>query len=313
MVNNLESNIKSNRCALVTGATGYIGSQLVGGLLSKGWQVHIIVRPSSSTHLLDPYLDRIIVHAHDGSMVRMMNIIASTKPEIVYHLAAMTSSEHRMEDVDQMVSTNVLFSTQLVEAMFRNGTKNLVNTETFWQFCNGSVEYSPVCLYAATKQAFRDILTYYVNTGSINALSLVLYDTYGPDDPRNKLFAFLKKAAQEKQQIDMTLGEQVVDFIHVHDVIAAYIYAAEILLAKAHHNFDTYAVSSGKRMKLKQLVELIAHETGISIQPNWGKKPYRTNEVMVPWLGKPLPGWKPKVDFSTGIHDVFDKVNKHDT
>jgi nucleoside-diphosphate-sugar epimerase len=308
MANKLINNVATSRCALVTGATGYIGSNLVGGLLAEGWQVHVIMRASSSRHLLAPYLNRITGHDHDGSVGGMMNILAASKPKVVYHLAAMASSEHRMENVDQMVSANVLFSTQLVEAMFRNGTKNLVNTETFWQYSKGAEEYAPVCLYAATKQAFRDILIYYTGNGHVNALSLVLYDTYGPDDPRKKLLTFLKQAAQEKRQIEMSPGEQIVDLMHIDDIVSAYLHAGETLLSQKDCNFKTYSVTSGQRMTLRELVELIVRETGITLQPKWGGKPYRTNEVMEPWLGKPLPGWQPKVDFSSGVHDVFKRV-----
>jgi nucleoside-diphosphate-sugar epimerase len=309
MDNKLAGRSNLSKCALVTGASGYIGSHLVEGLLAEGWQVHAITRPSSLQRLLEPYLQRIKVHVHDGSMQGMSRIIAAAKPDVVFHLAAMVSSEHRMEDVDQMINSNILFSTQLVEAMFLNGSRNLVNTETFWQHCNGSDDYDPVCLYAATKQAFRDLLGYYVSVARVNAISLVLFDTYGADDPRNKFFTFLKQAAKEKRQIDMTPGEQLVDMTHVDDVVAAYLLAGEMLLSEIVTNLKTYAVSSGQRMTLKQLVELIVHETGIPLQPRWGGRPYRTKEVMRPWVGELLPGWQPKVDMATGVRDVFTRIN----
>lgn len=291
--------------ALITGATGYIGSRLVEGLLAEGWQVHIVTRRSSSLNLLDEHLHRITIHVHDGSMDRMLKIVTDANPDVVYHLAAMTSSEHHWQDVDQMVNANILFSTQLVEAMFQSGAKHLVNTETFWQHGNDSDSFSPTCLYAATKQAFRDILIYYAGTGCIKAISLVLYDTYGPDDPRKKLLNFLRQAAQSEQQIDMTPGEQIIDITHVNDVVNAYLRAGEMLLSEKVGAVHTYAVTSGRRMMLKELVELIVRETGISVRPRWGGKPYRTNEVMVPWVGEPLPGWQPKVDLIAGIRDVF--------
>jgi nucleoside-diphosphate-sugar epimerase len=291
--------------ALVTGATGYIGSHLVGGLLDAGWQVHVVVRQASSLHMLKNYLQCITVHIHDASMVGMFNVMVAAKPDVVYHLAAATSSEHQMEDVDRMLEANIQFSTQLTEAMYRNGIKYLVNTETFWQYQTGNDIYAPVCLYAATKQAFHDILRYYVDLGYLNALSLVLYDTYGADDPRKKLFSLLKLARQEQRQISMTSGEQIVDVSHVDDVVAAYLRAGEILLSESPKRLNTYAVTSGRRMSLRQFVEIIERETGILMPINWGGKPYRLNEVMKPWLGKPLPGWCPKVELAVGLREVF--------
>lgn len=296
---------KHIRVALVTGASGYIGSHVVKKLINECWRVHIVIRPSSSLHLLDTYIQQITVHTHDGSTEGMIGIVSSAKPDVVYHLAAMASSDHQASDVDKMIVANILFSTQLVEAMSQNGVKNLVNTETFWQHKEGTHQYDPVCLYAATKQAFRDILIYYINERRLNSISLVLFDTYGADDPRYKLFAFLKRAAQENQQIDLTLGEQIVDMIHVDDVAAAYFHAGVMLLSASYNHLISYAVTSGQRMTLKQLVELIVRETGVCIQPNWGGKPYRTNEVMNPWLGKQLPGWQPKLHLADGMREVF--------
>lgn len=297
------------KSALVTGATGYIGSRLVGGLLANGWQVSVVIRPSSSQQLLQPYLHRVTCYIHDGSMDKMIRTMDSVRPAVVYHLAALASSEHKIEDVERLVNTNVLFSTQLVEAMLRCGVRNLVNTETFWQHYEGDA-YNPVCLYAATKQAFLDILRYYVSTKRISAISLVLYDTYGPDDPRMKLFVLLKQTAQSKQQIDMTPGEQIVDMTHIEDVVAAYLRAGEMLLSERCEGIAIYAVTSGQRMKLRKLVELFIRETGISLQPNWGGRPYRAREVMEPWIGQPLPGWWPKIDLTTGIRDVFNKKER---
>lgn len=293
------------KCALVTGGSGYIGSRLVERLIADGWQVHVILRPSSSQNQLSRYGNRLVIHLHHGSTSHMLDIVAAAKPDVVFHLAAMSSAEHQATDVEQMIVSNVLFSTQLVEGMVRNGIRNLVNTETFWQHAEGSDAYDPVCLYAATKQAFHDILYYYVRSGSVQAISLVLFDTYGPEDPRIKLFNFLKRAALENQSVDMTPGEQIVDMTHVDDVVAAYLQAAEKLLTENITKLATYAVSSGRRMTLKKLVELVIRETGISIHPNWGSKSYRANEVMIPWIGKPLPGWQPKIDLATGIRDVF--------
>ncbi len=297
------------KCALVTGGSGYIGSRLVERLIADGWRVHVILRPSSSLNLLGSCVNKLAIHLHDGSMGGMLNIVAATKPDVVFHLAAMATADHRPEVVDQMVLSNVLYSTQLVEGMIRNGARKLVNTETFWQYREGSDDYDPVCLYAATKQAFHDILHYYVNTGAVQAISLVLFDTYGPRDPRNKLFNILKQAAHETGSIDMTPGEQIVDMTHVDDVVEAYIRAADMLLTDSITKLDTYAVTSGRRMKLKELVDLAIRETGVSIHPNWGGRAYRTNEVMVPWLGKPLPGWRPKIDLATGVREIFNELD----
>ena len=91
------------KCALVTGGSGYIGSRLVRRLVVDGWHVHVVLRPSSSLNQLEPYIDRITIHRHQGAMGDMSGIVGTAKPDVVFHLAAMATSDHRPEHVDQMV------------------------------------------------------------------------------------------------------------------------------------------------------------------------------------------------------------------
>jgi nucleoside-diphosphate-sugar epimerase len=293
------------RRALVTGATGYIGSQLVGTLIAADWDVHVIVRSSALRESIRPYIGHIVIHQHDGTIGGMLELINESSPHIVFHLAAMTQSEHCPEDIESLVNTNILFSTQLLEAMSVNGIRNLVNTETFWQHCNGSKDYAPSSLYAATKQAFHDIIEYYVNAGFINAISLMLYDTYGRNDPRKKIFPLLKQAAIDKKCIYLSPGDQVIDLTHVDDVVAAYLRASEILSSERKCQSKVYSVSSGERMSLKALVKIIESETNIRFQCVWGGRPYRRNEVMSPWLGYTLPGWTPRQRIIEWIKQEF--------
>lgn len=291
--------------ALVTGASGFIGSRLVARLLADDWDVHVVLRPQSSLALLSDVEARISVQWYSGATQQMLDILAASRPDVVFHLAAQASADHQALDIEQMIASNVLLSTQLAEAMVRSGVTRLVTTETFWQHRSGTEQYQPVCLYAATKQAARDMLRYYVDVGSINVISLVLFDTYGPDDPRKKLINLLKEVACDGRPIEMTPGEQIVDLVHVDDVTSAYLRAADLLLESVGAGLQTYAVSSGERMSLRDLVGLIERVCDLSFSIKWGGKPYRLNEVFNPWLGETLPGWRPKIGLAAGLRDVF--------
>jgi nucleoside-diphosphate-sugar epimerase len=231
-------------------------------------------------------------------------ILASARPEVVFHLASLFLSEHRPDDIEGLVASNILLSTQLAEAMLLAGTSRLVNTGTSWQHWGGD-GYRPVNLYAATKQAFEDVLAYYHDARGLSCTTLKLFDTYGPRDPRGKLIAVLMEAARSGRVLELSPGEQILDLLHVEDVVEAFRLAAERLLDAPEPLLDSFLLS-GSRVTLRELVEFIGRVTGRPVPAKWGGRPYRNREVMDPVVsGEPLPGWKQKVDLVWGLTEVF--------
>ncbi|QWD11253.1 NAD-dependent epimerase/dehydratase family protein [Polynucleobacter paneuropaeus] len=296
-----------HRRALVTGATGYIGSNLVHKLMHEGWEVHIITRPNSSLHLLNNGLGRPVKHVYDGSISSLHEIVTIANPDITFHLAAFSKFFHEAEDVEDLLHSNVTFPTQLIEALYRNGNRRFINTETFWQFGDAQGNLASNSLYAASKQAFHEILKFYVNSGLLSAISLVLFDTYGAGDPRPKLLNEIKRVIKKDTYLDLTPGNQMIDLVHIGDVVAAYIDAARMLMVANPPRLSQYAIRAQQRYSLKELICLIENELHTSIKVNWGAKPYRLNEVMYPWSGDVLPGWRASIDLPTGLREFFRK------
>jgi len=300
--------------ALVTGGTGFVGSNLCRSLVRNGWRVHIIAIPNDTgATLLDDIRDQLDIHVHDGSIACMNSIMASARPDIVFHLASLFLSEHTAQDIDRLIISNVLFGTQLLDAMAEHKVLRIVNTGTSWQHY-GNEAYSPVNLYAATKQAFEDVMRYYVEAKGLKAITLKLFDTYGPNDPRPKLFHLLEKMAHEGSLLTMSPGEQIVDLVHVTDVVAAFEIASDRLAHGLVEGHELYAVSSGDPMTLKEVVELFGRVFGRKLAIEWGGRPYRAREVMSLWdKGKCLPGWIQTYSLETGINDLLTAKEKYES
>jgi nucleoside-diphosphate-sugar epimerase len=292
------------RTALLTGATGFIGGHLARALLKEGWDLHVIVRPEFGSATLEDILPQLHLHTHDGSTEQLLQIVADCSPDVVFHLASLFLAQHSPSDIAQLVQSNVTFATQLTESMVQNNSWRLINTGTSWEHYE-SAAYNPVNLYAATKQAFQSILAYYLATTPLKAITLKLFDTYGPGDPRPKLFALLQKVAAEGKPLAMSQGEQLIDLVYIDDIVRAYLMAADCLLAGEVVGHEQYAVSSGKPLRLRELVELYSKVTGKKLPIQWGARPYRQREVMIPWHnGTALAGWRPEVDLIEGIRRI---------
>lgn len=289
------------RRALVTGATGFVGRCVVDRLLANGWVVHIVVRPESKLGLLASAMQRVAVHRQDATIDAARAIVREARPDVVFHLASVFVSEHQPSDVERMIESNVKFGALIVEAMYREGAKCLVNTGTHWQHFQGR-GYSPVNLYAATKQAFESLLQYYVEACGLRAITLELSDTYGAGDPRKKLLNLLLDSARTGNELHASPGEQAIDLVHVEDVARAYLKAAELVLSPGHHAHERFRVSSSAPIGLRALVHELERALGITVPVVWGARTYRPREVMSPWQGIPaLPEWEPQIPLGEGL------------
>jgi nucleoside-diphosphate-sugar epimerase len=289
-----------SRVALLTGASGFVGSHLANRLIEDGWQVHLVVRDARRPRLR-PFQGRAALHAHDGSTRQLADMVGEVRPDVVFHLASLVLTHHRSEDVDALVTSNVLFGTQLLQAMAEHRVARIISTGTFWQHYQDS-DYNPVNLYAATKQAFVDIARYYVEAAGCRMIALELFDTYGPDDPRPKIVQLLAGAAQTGRPLAMSSGDQLIDLVHVEDVSRAYTKAAARLLDGSVSDIETYAVSSGVPMRLRELVATTEQAWGVRLNIEWGRRLQRKREVMVPWTrGLQLPEWRPLIPLADGL------------
>lgn len=276
------------KVALVTGITGFVGGTLVRRLHQEGWQVHGLVRASSDVEDIKRYCQ---IHVYDGETNTLVSQLKSIKPNIVFHVASMVLANHTLDQLTSLLEANVVFPTQLVEAMMQAEVKALINTGTSWEYYH-SENYAPVNLYAATKKAFEDLLVYYHQVKGLSCITLKLFDNYGPNDKRNKLTKLLANAAKDGVTLNMTMGEQVMDITHVDDVVDAYMQASKLLLDSQHTIFQSYFVS-GERFTLKEFVAEFQRVTGLMVNVNFGAKQYREREIMVPVnvQGKLLTGW----------------------
>jgi len=298
------------RVALVTGATGFIGGRLVRSLLADGWETHAIVRPFSKATTLRDVLGSSNVHEHDGSTSGLINIVGSVHPLVVFHLASAVITDYVAVDIEPLIRSNILFGTQLLEAMAVAGVSVIVSTGTISQHYEGR-NYSPVYLYSATKQAFQDILQFYCEVRGLRAVTLELPDTYGPGDRRPKLLTLLAGAARTGETLALTPGDQFLDLLHVDDVVHGYEVAADGLLTGHLPSPSQYRLSSGSLVRLKDVVELYREATGHRVNVAWGGRPYRVREVMEPRSPVPvLPGWTPSRSLAAWLAESTEHTTK---
>lgn len=292
---------------LMTGITGFIGHHLGERLVNDGHEVYAIVRPTSKIDELSENLRRNVqfhVYDKDNTVLDIITdlCVEDRRPDVVYHLASLVlSSSHKFENIQDLIQSNITFGTELLDAMTSHQIKNFVNADTFAQHYEDT-EYSPASLYGATKQCFKDIIQYYDEAENLKSISLCLFNTYGADDKGGRIFALLKKISETGETLKMSPGGQLIDIVYIDDVIEAFVLAGKLLAACKYDYCGTYGVSSTKPIPLREVVKIFESVAGKKLSIEWGGRPYRAREIMVPWSSyKLLPGWTPKVPLAEGI------------
>lgn len=287
---------------LLTGATGYIGSQLTARLIAEGHDVAVLVRPTSKLDVLQSIISKVHVFIYDNSYLSIYRALTDFKPEVVFHIASLVVAQHKNDNIEALVNSNVNFPTQLLEAMNQVGVKYLINTGTFWQHYQNQ-PYNPVNLYAATKQAFECMLEYYIQAHDFKAITLKLFDTYGPGDTRPKLFSLLREVARSGKELKMSPGNQLIDLVYIDDVLNAYTKMLKRITSINGH--ELFAISSKSPLSLKKLVSIYEENIDCSLKIIWGGIGYRQREVMSPCtLINTPPEWIAKTNLDAGIRSM---------
>ena len=282
---------------LVTGSNGFIGSHLCARL-RKEHEAFYLARPH--TPMQQPGANGATFFFENNNIGALTRFMRDNQIEGIIHLASCYIQAHKEEEIPNLIQSNVYLGTAVLEAAAKAEVKWFINTGTIWQNFNapdGSDAYCPVNLYAATKQAFMNITKFYSETSNIRICTLKLCDTYGPNDTRRKIYSLFEEIARSGETLKMSAGEQKLDILHVDDVVEGFVRLAEMM-----HNGDElrdeYVLSSGLQLTLRDLAAKYEKENNVHLNIEWGARPYRLREVMEPYKGNVLPGWKPKKKIS---------------
>tara|TARA_B100001013_G_scaffold88269_1_gene48880 strand:+ start:387 stop:1292 length:906 start_codon:yes stop_codon:yes gene_type:complete len=292
--------------ALLTGITGFIGRNLAKGLIDRGWEIHAIVREESNLGDLGNIKNNCSFHIHDGSTESMIDIHKKLKIDVVFHLASLYLANHKVEEVSELIRSNIQFSTQLLEGMLEGGSKKIINVGSYAQH-NDSEEFNPFNLYASTKEAFQNILYFYHLAHGLSCLTLKLYDTYGPGDTRGKLINLITDSILEGSDLKLSEGDQLINISHINDIVKHFLKAEEYLSSLSEPSWEVFFVN-GESFTVKGLVLKLEKIIGKKFQGQLGGRSYREREIMSPVSPKNSLPWKDeysKTSIREGITELI--------
>lgn len=293
-MNQLGSDV--GRRALVTGATGFAGRNLVRRLVETGWAVHALTRgtPNRSGSLPRD----VTIHVTPDVDAQAGAVVAAVRPDAVFHLAAL-SAHHQQGQLHALIRANVTLSAAVAEACAQTGAR-LVHVTSSAKHYQGA-EYSPVSLYGATKQAQCDLIQYYIEAEGLDAREACLFDTYGPGDDRGRLVDLLLDAAWHGTPLGLSQGRQLIDLTHIDDVAIAL-----EMLGLHDEPVGRLVVRSGQPVTVRRLADIVSEVTGRAVDARWGARPERPREMLTDWVvASDHIGWAPRIGLRDGVAQLW--------
>lgn len=290
---------------LITGSTGFIGRHLIPELLSEGHEIMELTRNIEKSKI--NFAERTSKFELNGNQNELNSSIREFDPEGCIHLASFLTPNDDFCTTQTLIESNIIFLTNVLEALKECRLDFFINTGTFAEYYKGNDELDPAYLYAATKTASRYFIKYFSKLSGFRYYTVIPYTIYGGGDSKKKIIDFLFDSINQEKPIDLSLGEQVLDFIHISDVVS--FYSSLLNNNKTIDSSTVFFLGTGKGHNLRQVASLIEEISGSETNVNWGGKNYRKSDVMkaVAKLGKSHDdiGWKPKVELKHGIRLCF--------
>jgi nucleoside-diphosphate-sugar epimerase len=289
---------------LLTGGTGFVGKYLLEELLRNNFDVALLVRQSSNI-IENKSLKYVFLYDKNWKIhVKEFNA------DVVIHLASYLTSLDDESSLDNLLVSNILFGTHLLDAIKETKLKLFINTGTFAEYEKENL--SPAYLYAATKTAFRSIIKYYQNKYKFKSVNVIPYTIYGGKDKKKKLIDLIYDSAKTKEPVNMSPGEQILDFIHIDDVVRFYI---GLLGNYEKLEKDDYVVHLGTGVGTSpKQIALLMDRNNVKTNVNWGGISYRPTDTMYSVAPKselfPLILYNTTISINDGIILYINTINK---
>jgi len=297
--------------AIVTGGAGFIGSHLVDGLINDGWIVDIIDDMSTGRYEnINP--KRRILLKHDISNPIPVEWFKDI--DVVFHLAGKADLIPSIENPMEYYNTNATGTMNVMEACRIAGVKRVVYAASSSRFGDNKSgimdeyeEIDPKHPYALTKVIGEEIVENYREVYKIDATRLILFNVYGRRSRTSGAYGavigtFMKQFLCNEPLTIVGDGSQVRDFIHVSDVVDAFI---KCVINKSS---NMYVVGSGEAKSINELAELISDNVEyIPDRPNEPKYISAYTKLIENELS-----WHPKVSFEEGIQEILDHPEDYD-
>lgn len=272
----------SQKTILVTGAAGFIGSNLVKELYNRFSDIKVIGFDSVNDYYdvnlkeyrlteLKNFKNFTFIKGNIADKALVEKVFEEYKPEIVVNLAAQAGVRYSITNPDAYLESNLIGFFNILEACRHNKVEHLVYASSSSVYgMNKKIPYStedkvdnPVSLYAATKKSNELMAHAYSKLYDIPSTGLRFFTVYGPAGrPDMAYFGFTNKLIKgEKIQI-FNYGNCKRDFTYIDDIVTGVVNVMEKTPDRNENGvrYKVYNIGNNKPENLLDFVDILQQE-----------------------------------------------------
>ncbi len=298
--------------AIITGATGMIGSTLIEYLVEKGIEVLAICRPDTKR------IDHVIIHPKVeiclASLGEYKDISSDKTYDVCFHFAWFGTEASSRQNV-YIQNRNIQYTLDAVEMAKRMGCHSFIGGGSQAEYgrskekLNAKTAIQPETAYGVAKYSAGQMSLLLARQLGMRHIWTRILSVYGPRDGKETMITSTINQLLEGEVPKFTKAEQQWDYLYCTDAAKAL-----YLIAEGGKKEHTYCIGSGIALPLECYIEQIRKAVNEKSQVAIGAKPYSEQQVM--YLCADLEeltkdtGFLPEVSFQEGIRKTVDYCKK---
>jgi UDP-glucose 4-epimerase len=301
--------------AIVTGASGFVGSALLKELLKHGIKVLAIDCTFSTERVPDDNRVKKLTLSIEN-IDELKNIIKQDEHELFYHFAWVGSAgQLRMDEMIQV--TNAMWTVKCLKVAREIGCKKFICAGTIMEYevheamyTQGSKPGLPY-IYGVGKVLAHELCKPIANAIGIDLVWAYITNAYGVGEYSPRFINTTLRKMNNHEKLEFTAGTQNYDFIYIDDVANAFY----LLGIKGKAN-KGYIIGSGDAKPLKEFILEMTKANSYDNPPLFGNIPFTGVNVPIETFDiseiRNDCGFKPQISFAEGTKRTKDWLKEVD-
>jgi nucleoside-diphosphate-sugar epimerase len=287
--------------ALVTGASGFVGSHLCRRLREAGAEIHAVSRSARTNETSS-------VRWWQGDMAdiaTVRRIVLAAKPDVIFHLSGLVTAASELALVLPTLHSLLVSTVNILTAAKEIDCGRVVLTGSLTEPVPDHNEVIPGSPYAVAKWAGSAYGRMFCQLYGLPVVIVRPFMTYGPGQDTGKLIPYVTLSLLRGEMPRLSSGRWEADWIYIDDMISGLIAAARAAGAPG----STIDIGSGTLVSIRSIVQHLVDLTGSQAAPVFGAlKDRPLEQVRVADVSRAynVLGWRPTVPLIQGLQLTVD-------